>query len=199
MRFFNTVRFLNPRQLFLVLCSLAFATALLRGNFATATVPDIPNVADVVAPQIEMADPPEARMLASQTVSPWHDRAIAQLPDDTDLDEVESPESESSTEGNKSLRILTKSLDPLVIEADSSYEGFCIDLLKEIANRLNFSYELEGTDTLAQLLDRVAKGTSDFAVGGISITAEREQFLDFSYPFFESGLQIMVLMLRVGT
>ena len=36
------------------------------------------------------------------------------------------------------------------------------------------------------------KGEADIGVGAISVTAERESIIDFSHPFYDSGLQIMV-------
>jgi ABC-type amino acid transport substrate-binding protein len=42
-------------------------------------------------------------------------------------------------------------------------------------------------------MDGLVQGGADAGVGAFSITAEREQMLDFSHPFYESGLQILVL------
>jgi hypothetical protein len=43
----------------------------------------------------------------------------------------------------------------------------------------------------AQLAE-VENGQADLAVAGISITRAREQAVDFSYPMYSSGLQVMV-------
>ncbi|MGC9506043.1 glycine betaine/L-proline ABC transporter substrate-binding protein ProX [Baaleninema sp.] len=103
------------------------------------------------------------------------------------------PNPETPSTDTQTLRVLTKPLTPMVIYQDQRYNGFCIELWDKIAGELDLTYRLEGVGTLAKLLDDVARGTTDLAVGGISITADREKSLDFSYPFFESGLQIMVL------
>ncbi|WP_083862391.1 glycine betaine/L-proline ABC transporter substrate-binding protein ProX [Baaleninema simplex] len=105
-------------------------------------------------------------------------------PEDTDA---------AAPEPDKTLRVLTKPLEPLVIYRNQKYEGFCIELWEKIATELDLTYRLDGVGTIAKLLDDVVRGTTDLAIGGISITARREETLDFSYPFFESGLQIMVL------
>jgi polar amino acid transport system substrate-binding protein len=42
-----------------------------------------------------------------------------------------------------------------------------------------------------ELLEAVEDGSADVGVGAISITPDREAVLDFSHPFFKSGLQVM--------
>ncbi|MGD8991673.1 MAG: glycine betaine/L-proline ABC transporter substrate-binding protein ProX [Desulfobacterales bacterium] len=93
---------------------------------------------------------------------------------------------------SEALRVVTKRFEPFVIYQDKQYTGFSIELWEKIAESLGMPYELYGVNTIAKLLDEVERGAADVAIAGISITAEREQVLDFSHAFFESGLQIMV-------
>ena len=44
---------------------------------------------------------------------------------------------------------------------------------------------------MPQILQELSAGRADAGVAAISITSEREQTIDFSYPFKESGLQIL--------
>jgi ABC-type proline/glycine betaine transport system substrate-binding protein len=90
------------------------------------------------------------------------------------------------------LRVVTKRFEPFVIYQDRQYTGFSIELWEKIAESLGMPYELYGVNTIAKLLDEVERGAADVAIAGISITAKREQVLDFSHSFFETGLQIMV-------
>lgn len=92
----------------------------------------------------------------------------------------------------KTLRVVTKRFEPFVIYQDKEYTGFSIELWEKIAKSLGMEYELYGVNTIAKLLDEVERGAADVAVAGISITSKREQVLDFSHAFFETGLQIMV-------
>ena len=92
----------------------------------------------------------------------------------------------------KPLRVVTKRFEPLVIYRDKRYVGFSIELWQKIAESLDLKYELYGVNTIAKLLDEVERGAADVAISGISITVKREQALDFSHAFFETGLQIMV-------
>ncbi|MGD2188022.1 MAG: glycine betaine/L-proline ABC transporter substrate-binding protein ProX [Desulfobacterales bacterium] len=92
----------------------------------------------------------------------------------------------------KVLRVVTKRFEPFVIYEDKEYTGFSIELWEKIAESLGRRYELYGVNTIAKLLDEVERGAADVAIAGISITMQREQILDFSHAFFETGLQIMV-------
>ena len=92
----------------------------------------------------------------------------------------------------ETLRVVTKRFEPFVIYRDRQYTGFSIELWEKIAESLGIPYELYGVNTIAKLLDEVERGAADVAIAGISITAKREQVLDFSHAFFETGLQIMV-------
>jgi ABC-type proline/glycine betaine transport system substrate-binding protein/ABC-type amino acid transport substrate-binding protein len=92
----------------------------------------------------------------------------------------------------EALRVVTKRFEPFVIYQDKQYTGFSIELWEKIAESLGMQYELYGVNTIAKLLDEVERGAADVAIAGISITAKREQVLDFSHAFFETGLQIMV-------
>ena len=43
-----------------------------------------------------------------------------------------------------------------------------------------------------ELLEAVRRGDADVAIAAIAITPEREQLVDFTHPYFNSGLEIMV-------
>jgi ABC-type proline/glycine betaine transport system substrate-binding protein/ABC-type amino acid transport substrate-binding protein len=92
----------------------------------------------------------------------------------------------------KVLRVVTKRFEPFVIYQDREYIGFSIELWAKIAQMLGLKYEIYGVNTIAKQLDEVKRGAADVAIAGISITSKREQLLDFSHAFFETGLQIMV-------
>ncbi|WP_264211925.1 transporter substrate-binding domain-containing protein [Leisingera thetidis] len=70
--------------------------------------------------------------------------------------------------------------------------GFSLELLKIIAERLDWDIRINRTASFAEMLDGVRNGEADLAAANISITASREVEMDFSHPIFESGLQILV-------
>lgn len=104
---------------------------------------------------------------------------------------VQTPSNENKLP--QKLKIVTKRFEPFVTYENRQYLGFSIDLWKELAQEMGIGYEIYGVNSIAKLLDEVKRGEADVGIAGISITAEREQELDFSHPYYLTGLQIMVL------
>lgn len=94
--------------------------------------------------------------------------------------------------GVRTLRVATKPLAPFVVYENRSYSGFSIELWEQIAQEVGVLHELYGVNTSAKLLDEVERGAADVSIAGIGITSRRERNLDFSHPYFETGLQIMI-------
>jgi ABC-type amino acid transport substrate-binding protein len=91
------------------------------------------------------------------------------------------------------LRVVTKPLPPFVIKSGDSFIGFSIELWDALAEELNVPYEFYEVETVTQQLEAVENNEADVAIAGITITEIREEFVDFTYPYFDSGLQILVL------
>ena len=70
--------------------------------------------------------------------------------------------------------------------------GFGIDVLNEIAIRLQWNVTYGNADNVTDALKEVAEGRADAAMGAISITSARSKDFDFSQPVANGGLQIMV-------
>jgi ABC-type amino acid transport substrate-binding protein len=88
------------------------------------------------------------------------------------------------------LRVLLRVAPPFVIdEGDGEFSGISVDLWRGIAEDRQLPYEFEvfGLDAM---LDVVAGGEADVGVGATTVTAAREQRLDFMHPFLSSGLAI---------
>lgn len=90
------------------------------------------------------------------------------------------------------LRVVTKSFSPFVIYEDGSYTGFSIELWDMIATRLGMEYRISNVGTVDSLIENVRTQKADVGIAGVSMTAAREDVVDFSHPFFDSGLQILV-------
>lgn len=71
------------------------------------------------------------------------------------------------------------------------WEGLDVDLWKGIAQELKLKYEFRelGLDATT---DGIRSHSLDLGIGGITMSAERERFLDFSHPYYASGLSIAV-------
>ncbi len=90
------------------------------------------------------------------------------------------------------LVVGTKSSPPFVIKhADGSWGGISIELWEAIADKLELNYTWREFD-LRGLLMAVEDGEINVAVGALTITADRERFIDFTHPFYQSGLSVAV-------
>ncbi|GHB02740.1 transporter substrate-binding domain-containing protein [Modicisalibacter luteus] len=69
--------------------------------------------------------------------------------------------------------------------------GFDMDILREIADRAGFELDLRTMD-FNGIIPAVQTGNAELAIAGITITDEREKIVDFSDPYYDSGLRILV-------
>lgn len=90
------------------------------------------------------------------------------------------------------LVIATVTRPPFSMVENGRDVGFSIDLFDAIAKDLGLSYRMARMDKFGDMLMAVQDGTADGAIANISITATREEVMDFSQPIFESGLRIML-------
>lgn len=90
------------------------------------------------------------------------------------------------------LIIGTKEAPPFAMKGpDGKWRGIGIDLWQDMAARLNLNYTFKEM-TLDELLAGVTNGTLDAAVAAISVTSSREKAMDFTQPFYTTGLGIAV-------
>ena len=92
----------------------------------------------------------------------------------------------------KKLTVLVKAAKPFAFEKGGEPAGYSVDLWKRVAEEAKFDYEFKSVATVPQVIDALKTRQADVGLGAISITAERETVLDFSYPYYKSGLQILV-------
>ncbi len=90
------------------------------------------------------------------------------------------------------LTVGIKEAPPFAYKDESgAWRGISVELWKEISLELNLTYEFVEFD-LAALIDQTAQGKLDAAIGALTITPERESRLDFTHPFYNTGLGIAV-------
>jgi polar amino acid transport system substrate-binding protein len=93
----------------------------------------------------------------------------------------------------RELVIGTKEAPPFSMEApDGSWEGISIELWRRVAREHDLRYRFAEESNVQDLLDGVAAGKYDVVVAAMTPTAAREQTVDFTQPFQESGLGIAV-------
>ncbi|XP_046693469.1 glutamate receptor, ionotropic, N-methyl D-aspartate 2B, genome duplicate b isoform X2 [Silurus meridionalis] len=81
-------------------------------------------------------------------------------------------------------------------------KGFCIDILKKIAKSVKFTYDLylvtngkhgkKINGTWNGMVGEVVFKNAHMAVGSLTINEERSEVIDFSVPFIETGISVMV-------
>ncbi|MCP4582740.1 MAG: transporter substrate-binding domain-containing protein [candidate division Zixibacteria bacterium] len=105
----------------------------------------------------------------------------------------------AQSQDSDSLIIGTKHTPPFVIKGeDGSWTGITIDLWTEIARELELNYKYDETD-LKGLIDGLQDGTLDASVAALTITSEREHVIDFTHPFYNTGLGIATITKGEGT
>ncbi|XP_041351805.1 glutamate receptor ionotropic, kainate 2-like [Gigantopelta aegis] len=110
--------------------------------------------------------------------------------------------------GNKTLTVTTIQEKPYMMPRESPdengqmYEGFCVDLLKELSRIVGFRYRIRlvpdgnygapnddgvWNGMVGQIIERKA----DLAVAPLTINYVREQVIDFTKPFLNLGITIL--------
>ncbi|MDI5935059.1 transporter substrate-binding domain-containing protein [Halomonas sp. M4R5S39] len=69
--------------------------------------------------------------------------------------------------------------------------GFDMDIINEVAERAGFEVDLT-TMEFNGIIPAVQTGSQEIAIAGVTITEERAEIVDFSDPYYDSGLRIMV-------
>lgn len=92
----------------------------------------------------------------------------------------------------KVYQVGTKDSPPFAYQnADGEWDGIGIELWKRIALDLNLDFEIQDQE-LDVLLQNIADGQLDVVAGSLTVTPEREKVMDFTHPFYSSGLGIAV-------
>ena len=90
------------------------------------------------------------------------------------------------------LRVVTCATAPFVLPRTDPPAGFSVDLWNEVARRLHRDFTWNIEQNPAHVLSSVVSNEADVAIGAIPVTQESEQIIDFSMPYFDSGLRIAV-------
>lgn len=80
---------------------------------------------------------------------------------------------------------------PFEFKEDGEYVGFDIDLIYAIAEEVGFEIDFKTTN-FDGIIPGLQTGSFDIALAGIGITEKRAKKIDYSDPYYESGLYIGV-------
>lgn len=91
----------------------------------------------------------------------------------------------------ETLRVGIKEAPPFAMRsAEGVWYGISVDLWRNIAESAGWQAQWVPLDSVTQQIDALANKHIDAAIGAISMTPQREERIDFSYPYFSSGLAI---------
>ncbi|KQK19197.1 glutamate receptor 2.8 isoform X2 [Brachypodium distachyon] len=79
---------------------------------------------------------------------------------------------------------------------DQEITGYCIDVFEAALKKLPYDLDYEFNVFIGsydQLVHNVTSGNFDAAVGDVTITADRAVHVDFTMPYTESGVSLLVL------
>ena len=90
------------------------------------------------------------------------------------------------------VRVVTRNLEPFSFEKDGRRVGYAAELWDQLARETKLDFEVQVVGSAQEIIDALKNKTADVGVGAISVTARREEVIDFTQPFYESGLQVLV-------
>jgi ABC-type amino acid transport substrate-binding protein len=82
--------------------------------------------------------------------------------------------------------------EPFVSKQGDIYTGMAIDLWSSISTRLGLASQFVEYPNYNALVKAVSQSEVDAAVTNITITEKRAEVVDFTHPWFDAGLRIMV-------
>lgn len=80
---------------------------------------------------------------------------------------------------------------PFEYEVDGKYVGIDVDLINAIAEDQGFEVQLEAMD-FKGIIPALQAGQLDISMGGMSITEDRKKVVDFTDPYFDAGVSLVV-------
>ncbi|XP_010900147.1 probable glutamate receptor isoform X2 [Esox lucius] len=101
------------------------------------------------------------------------------------------------------LKITTIKQDPYTMSKGSQLEGYCMDLLSELAKKLGFEYNVhlvkdgsygrqDESGAWNGMVGEVVRGEADLAIAPLTLTAAREKAVGMTKPFMQTGISILL-------
>jgi polar amino acid transport system substrate-binding protein len=89
--------------------------------------------------------------------------------------------------------VATKEAPPFAMKGeDGQWTGIAIELWGRIADKLGMHSTFKEYQTVPEMLSAVSDGSANAAISAITVTSDREKTVDFSQPYYESGLGVAV-------
>lgn len=81
---------------------------------------------------------------------------------------------------------------PFSFEKDGKRVGVDIDIANLLANKLGVTAKIIVPNSFSELIPMLQADKIDIIIAGMSITFAREKLIDFSTPYFDTGLSILL-------
>lgn len=86
------------------------------------------------------------------------------------------------------ISVAVREVPPFAMrDGAGNWVGLSVDLWQKVAERLNIEFSWREVP-LNETMELLRQGEVDIAIAAVSVTAQREQFIDFSHPYFVTGL-----------
>ncbi len=81
---------------------------------------------------------------------------------------------------------------PFSVKNEERYSGMAVELWEAAAARLGLKYSYKLFDNISDVLQAATNGEIDVVVSNVTISSARLKHLDFTQPWYDSGLRIMI-------
>ena len=106
---------------------------------------------------------------------------------------LQSTQTVEAAQPESRVKVGISPFTPFVILDGEKPIGAAIDLWRLLAGKMDVEYEFVECTGVADKLNRLKDGKIDIAIGGITVTSERETMFDFSHSEINTGLDILIL------
>lgn len=94
--------------------------------------------------------------------------------------------------GQETVKVGLYMSPPFVMKDGDGYTGMAVEIWEDVALGLNLKSEYVLMPTVREMVDATANGDIDVAVTNLTVTKKRAERIDFTQPWFDAGLRIMV-------
>jgi polar amino acid transport system substrate-binding protein len=88
------------------------------------------------------------------------------------------------------LSIGIKEAKPFSYQENGQWKGISVDLIQQLSKETGLTYKFEAFPDIPELLDATKEERVDMSIAAISMTPDRELFIDFSHNYFTTSLGI---------
>lgn len=103
-----------------------------------------------------------------------------------------SAQAQNAAPAPADLIVATKEAPPFAMKRDGQWTGIAIELSSRIGEKLGMHTAFREYQTVPEMLAAVTDGSANAAIAAITVTSEREKTVDFTQPYYESGLGVAV-------